>query len=77
MRGVGRWIIAAALALLTPGIAAAEDGYRLWLRHAPLSGVAAPLSVETTETDPTLTLASAELRRAAAGWGGSPVARRA
>jgi alpha-glucuronidase len=75
MRGVGRWIIAAALALLTPGIAAAEDGYRLWLRHAPLSGVAAPLSVETTETDPTLTLASAELMRAAAGWGGSPVGR--
>ena len=56
--------------------AAAEDGYRLWLRHRPLAAATSqPVEVTADESDATLRLAATELRTAAAGWGTSPLGR--
>jgi alpha-glucuronidase len=76
MRAIGL-MLAIMGTLLAVGPAAAEDGYRLWLRHAPLAAAGAPLplAVEAQEEDATLRLAAAELTRAAAGWGASPLGR--
>lgn len=67
-------IAACALGLgaITP--AQAEDGYSLWLRHAPLDGSARvalerfdPASADLNIADPTLAIAASELDRAFAG----------
>jgi alpha-glucuronidase len=73
--------LVAVMAALVPTAspAAAEDGYALWLRHAPLEGealarlrAAAPIVPVITDRDdsPTLELAEAELRRGIAGLQG-------
>ncbi|WP_285713308.1 alpha-glucuronidase family glycosyl hydrolase [Erythrobacter oryzae] len=68
-----------AAALLAAGQACAEDGYALWLRHAPLEGEAladlreaAPIVpvIVGRPGSPTLAIAEAELRRGLAGLQG-------
>lgn len=62
-------LLALSLAVVTllPGAARAEDGYDLWLRHAPLDGEAReriealPLTASLSLRDPTVLLAASEL----------------
>lgn len=71
--------VLAALLALTLGAApaSAEDGYRLWLRHAPRPASAFPaVAVEVAApsgeaADPTLRLAASEIERALGGWHGT------
>lgn len=57
----------ALLTLVVPPSARAEDGYDLWLRHAPLEGEALeriealPLTASFSQRDPTVMLAASEL----------------
>lgn len=71
-RGLVNGFAMIAAALLAAGQACAEDGYALWLRHAPLDGEAladlraeAPFVPERVWEDdsPTLAIAEDELRR--------------
>lgn len=55
----------ALLLLLLPGLARAEDGYRLWLRYDSLTAPAAVVFITPTGREsPTLAAATAELRSA-------------
>jgi alpha-glucuronidase len=69
-----------ALALAAPLPAAAEDGYDLWLRYAPLADDRRQRAagrfrrVVTTEQSPATTVAVDELRRGLSGLFGEPVA---
>jgi len=78
-RGLVNGFAMIAAALLAAGQACAEDGYALWLRHAPLEGEAradlraaapiVPVLVGRPDS-PTLAIAEAELRRGLAGLQG-------
>ncbi len=59
-------LLMVAMALATGGVARAEDGYRLWLRHAPVADAAQhrPATVTLIGSDsPTARLARHELQR--------------
>jgi len=73
-RRLGAALLPAWLTLLVAAPAGAEDGYDLWLRHAPLEGAARarlaafdPRPVLVPEESPTLAAARAELEQGLAG----------
>jgi alpha-glucuronidase len=76
--------VAALAALLSPCPAWAEDGYDLWLRYAPLEGEAlarlerldlVPIADDGATTNPTVSLALAELERGISSLQGRTSAR--
>jgi alpha-glucuronidase len=70
-------LVLAAVAILLPSVARAEDGYNLWLRYAPVEqplreryAAHATAVVQASQT-PTMAAAAAELKRGIAGMLGT------